>query len=160
MKEEIKQTLINGMENGELTGAFSDDLFDNLDQISEYLASQDILLNRDAVLIKKHYSGEINILTDRLLTITRHVDDIINGSCPFIELKVKDKSSELYLPYIVSKHVKALGDAKAYIELQKEEIVRQIDKKEDYVFKGFLLGILLSAILAGVSIYLFELFTK
>jgi len=61
------------------------------------------------------------------------------------------------------RYKKELSDSKAYIELQKEEIARQIRRHKDYRVKGFLLGVLFSAILTGViclNIYLFELFTK
>jgi len=110
MKEEIKQTLLNGIEKGGFTRSFSDDLFDNLDAISEYLANQDILLNRDVVLIKKHYSGETKISTDTYCACKKSdVDDSIK--------KVMNTKE---------RYKKELSDAKAHIGLQKEEIARQI----------------------------------
>ena len=147
MKEEIKQTLLNGIENGEFTSSFSDDLFDNLDQVAEYLAKQDILINREVVLINKHYSGETKMSTDTYY------------ACKLSDIKDSIKK----VMATKDRYKKELSDSKAYIELQKEEIARQIRRHKDYRVKGFLLGVLFSAILTGViclNIYLFELFTK
>lgn len=140
MKEEIKQTLLNGIENGEFTSSFSDDLFDNLDQVAEYLAKQDILMNREVVLIKKHYSGETKMSTDTYYACK--LSDI-NDSIKKV-MATKDR------------YKKELSDSKAYIELQKEEIARQIIMRKSALRKWFALGFIsfigLIYIIKGLSL--------
>jgi len=140
MKEEIKQTLLNGIENGEFTSSFSDDLFDNLDQVAEYLAKQDILINREVVLINKHYSGETKMSTDTYYACK--LSDI-NDSIKKV-MATKDR------------YKKELSDSNSYIELQKEEIARQIIMRKSALRKWFALGFIscigLIFIIKGVSL--------